>query len=403
MMEATNFSLHSIFTPSGPAQSVGSGTNGAQQPLIQDNIPAQAPVMTPVSPQEGMPDLGILNAFILDEQIQEIMVNGLTNIYIDRAGKMMDAGIRFTSHAELTTVANNIMSAVNQHWEKERPMLDTRLPDGSRVNLVGMPMALDGISISIRKFPKNKFTLEEMAARGQITPEIVQFLKAVVGARLNIMVAGGTSSGKTTVMNALSAGIGAHERVVTIEDSAELRLQQPHVVRLEAKQALSLEMQHTAVTIRDLVKNALRMRPDRIIVGESRGGEAFDVLQAMNTGHDGSMTTLHANTPRDALARLETMVSLAVPLMPSRLLRGQIASALNLMIQMNRTKDGQRRITHVSEIAGMEGETIVMQDLLLYNEATPMSPAGYKWVAGSSRNAAVTEAARAAGFLRSVR
>lgn len=350
-----------------------------------------------------MPNLGILGPLLADDTIQEIMVNGMNNVYIDRAGQMIDAGLRFTSHEELYEVANAIMIAVGQHWEHERPMLDTRLPDGSRVNLIGPPMALDGISMSIRKFPKHHFTLERMAELGQLTPELVVFLRHLIGARQNTMIAGGTSSGKTTVMNALSAAIGVHERVVTIEDSAELCLQQPHVVRLEAKQALSMDAMHTAVTIRDLVKNALRMRPDRIIVGESRGAEAFDVLQAMNTGHDGSMTTLHANSPRDALSRLETMVALAVPLMPIRMIRSQIVSALHILIQMNRTRDGQRRMTHLSEIGGMEGETIVMQDLILYQEASGGQPAGYRWVAGSSRNPVVTEAARAAGYMRGFR
>ncbi|MFM9889875.1 MAG: CpaF family protein [Rickettsiales bacterium] len=354
-------------------------------------------------PNTKMPNLGLLNRFIEDDSIQEIMVNGLHSIYIDQQGTIVDAGSRFSSHEELYEVANAIMNSVGQHWEKDRPMLDTRLPDGSRVNLVGLPMALDGISMSIRKFPKHKFTLERMAELGQLTPELVVFLKHLIGARLNTVVAGGTSSGKTTVMNALSAAIGINERIVTIEDSAELRLQQPHVVRLEAKQAMSMDAMHTAVTIRDLVKNALRMRPDRIIVGESRGPEAFDVLQAMNTGHDGSMTTLHANTPRDALSRLETMVTLAVPLMPIRLIRSQIASALHILIQMNRTKDGQRRMTHISEIGGMEGETIIMQDLIMYQEAAGGQPAGYRWMAGSSRNAVVTEAARAAGYMRGIR
>lgn len=364
------------------------------QPAGQNHSASVLPMGT------RMPNLGILNRLLEDDTIQEIMVNGLSHIFIDRGGEMVDAGSRFSTHEELMEIAMAIMESSGQYWEKDRPILDTRLPDGSRVNLVGPPMAVDGITISIRKFPKKRFTLERMVELGQLTPEIEKFLRHVVSARLNIMVAGGTSSGKTTVMNALSGAIGPRERIVTIEDSAELQLQQPHVVRLEAKKSLTLDTQHTAVTIRDLVKNALRMRPDRIIVGESRGAEAFDVLQAMNTGHDGSMTTLHANTPRDALGRLETMVTLAAPLMPIRLVRAQIASALNLLIQMNRGRDGSRRMTHISEIAGMEGETIVMQDLLVYQEGQNGQPGGYRWVAGSSRNAVVTEAARAAGFMR---
>ncbi len=241
-----------------------------------------------------------------------------------------------------------------------------------------------------------------MVRSGQMTQELCDFLVSCVRARLNVIISGGTGSGKTTLLNALSVAIPPEERIVTIEESAELRLQQPQIVRLEAKPATT-EAPNSAVTIRDLVKNALRMRPDRIIVGESRGEEAFDVLQAMNTGHDGSMTTLHANAPRDSLSRLETMVSLAAPQLPSRIVRQQIASTINLIVQMTRGKDGVRRITHVSEVVGMEGELITMQDLVVYQEASGKRSAEFRWTSGAPRNPVITEAARASGMMRTIR
>lgn len=359
-----------------------------------------APLSKRVSVMHKMPALGLLDQLMANDDVHDIMVNGLQSIYVDAKNGMEDSGLRFSNEQELWNVAETIMSAVGQKWDPERPMIDTRLPDGSRVNMVAPPMAIDGISISIRKFPKHRITLDDMASRGQLTPAIVDFLKTVVGARLNIVIAGGTGSGKTTLMNALSAAISNKERIVTIEDAAELRLQQPHVVRLESKNDPNADR---SVTIRDLVRNALRMRPDRIIVGESRGAEAMDVMQAMNTGHDGSMTTLHANTPRDALARLETMVTMANPLMPMRLVRNQIASTVNLIIQCNRTKNGQRRITYVSEISGMEGEMVVMQDLLLLKEDERTGQSEYRWVAGSSRNQVIMQAAQQAGLMRGLR
>ena len=370
--------------------------------------------LQPVSPQTGsgnevgekrhrinrvMPTLGILDALLEDDNVSDILVNGTNPIYIDVGGELTDSGLRFNSDDEIWHVAETIIQAMGQQWDSNRPMIDTRLPDGSRVNIVAPPMAADGISISIRKFPKNRITLDSMIESGHLTLEIANFLRLVVGSRLNLVISGGTGSGKTTLLNALSAAIAVTERIVTIEDSAELRLQQPHVVRLEAK---SLGNQRTSVpvTIRDLVKNALRMRPDRIIVGESRGEEALDVLQAMNTGHDGSMTSLHANTPRDAVGRLEMMVTMAMPQVPLRMVRAQIANALHLIIQVNRGKDGKRRISHISEVAGMEGDAIVMQDLVVYREADKGQVAEYKWVAGSSRNAAISKAAQQAGLMR---
>lgn len=282
-------------------------------------------------------------------------------------------------------------------------MLDTRLPDGSRVNIVAPPMAVDGVSISIRKFPTRQITLETMVQSGQMSEELGKFLSECVSKRLNIIVCGGTGSGKTTLLNSLSGSIGEDERVVTIEDSAELRLQQKHVVRLEAKVAVVGGKPESEVSIRDLVKNALRMRPDRIVVGESRGAEALDMLQAMNTGHDGSMTTLHANTPRDALARLETMVSIAMPQLPIRLVRQQIASTVNLIINMARCKDGVRRVMYVSEISGMEGEVVIMQDLVVYTDATSDKKGHFRWANGAPRNPFVMDAARNSGMMRGMR
>lgn len=347
-----------------------------------------------------MPDLGILNELMKDQETGDILVNGIQSIYVDRAGKLVDSGLRFERHEDVWEVAQRIVKSVHQTMSADRPLIDTRLPDGSRVNIIAPPMAVDGVSISIRKFPARNITLESMVAREQITPEIAKFLSECVRTRLNIIVCGGTGSGKTTLMNALSAHIPADERVVTIEDSAELRLQQPHVVRLEAKNVVEQHRAHEAVSIRDLVKNALRMRPDRIIVGESRGAEALDVLQAMNTGHDGSMTTLHANTPRDALSRLETMVSMGMPQLAIRLVRQQIASTVNLVINMARCKDGVRRILYISEISGMEGEVVIMQDLIVYTEATTDRKGHYRWANGSPRNQQITDAARAAGLMR---
>jgi pilus assembly protein CpaF len=352
---------------------------------------------------DEMPDLGLLNQFMADQAVGDILVNGIHSIYVDRNGKLVDSGVRFSTHEEVWDIAETIVKSVGQTLSQDRPMVDSRLPDGSRINIVAPPMAVDGVSISIRKFPTRQITLETMVKSGQMSEELGKFLSQCVAKRLNIIVCGGTGSGKTTLLNSLSASIGADERVVTIEDSAELKLQQPHVVRLEAKVALTQDKAHQAVSIRDLVKNALRMRPDRIVVGESRGAEALDVLQAMNTGHGGSMTTLHANTPRDALSRLETMVSLAMPQLPLRLVRQQIASTVNLVINMARCKDGVRRVMYVSEISGMEGEVVIMQDLVVYTEATTDRQGHFRWANGAPRNQLVTDAARSSGMMRGMR
>lgn len=369
----------------------------APQPAPQPQAVAQA---TP----HGVLDLGslgVLDPLLADDRVHDILVNSTHGIYVDVNGQLEDSGLRFQTQEELMAVAEKIMNAVGQRWSEDIPMIDTRLPDGSRVNMVAPPMAVDGLSISIRKFPKNIISLDTMVQRGQITEQMKTFLHHCIEKRLNVIVAGGTGTGKTTVLNALSGSIGARERIVTIEDSAEMRIQVPHVVRLEVKTKKSAEGGECSFAIRDLVKNALRMRPDRIVVGETRGAEAFDMLQAMNTGHEGSMTTLHANSPREALSRLETMITLAAPQLPVRMVRTQIGSSVNLIIQMVRLKDGQRRIERICEIAGMEGEMIIMQDLIVFTPPNGTTPGAYKWVAGSSRNQIVTDAARAAGFLRS--
>lgn len=352
-----------------------------------------------------MPSLGVLDTLIQDDSISDILVNGTQCIFIDRAGKLVDSGVRFASDAEVWEVAERIIASINAEWVADRPIVDTRLPDGSRVNIIAPPIAIDGVSISIRKFPKNQITLDSMVASGRMTPEIGTFLKECARLRMNIVVAGGTSTGKTTMLNALSAAIPEDERIVTIEDSAELRLQQPNVVRLETKPSRVRANATSVVEVsaRDLVKNALRMRPDRIIVGESRGAEAFDMLQAMNTGHDGSMATLHANTPRDALSRLETMVMIAMPTLTTKVIRQQISSALQVIIQIARHKDGTRYISHISEVCGMEGEIIMMQDLITFAQS-PQKPQGeYRWAQVSPRAPELAEAARAAGFIKGMR
>lgn len=412
MTDMSHFLKASVSLVPTPAPEAAPAPAPAQRPTAAtrlahvDPLPS-APTPEPVAHASAnpipMPDLGVLGPLMKDERIHDILVSGTKPVHVDMDGVLHETQVRFASHDELWQVAERIMAAVGHQWSPDRPMIDTRLPDGSRVNIIAPPMAVDGISISIRKFPKIDITLDSMAASGQLSKEIAEFLKLCASSRLNIIVAGGTSSGKTTLLNALSAAISPRERVVTIEDSAELRLQQPHVVRLEAKAPTSLDAPHTAVTIRDLVRNALRMRPDRIVVGESRGPETFDILQAMNTGHDGSMTSLHANTPREAVGRLETMISLAMPQLSTRVVRQQIASTIHLLVQMTRTKEGARRITHITEVAGMEGETIVMQDLVTLTEPTSGGAAEYKWVAGAPRNTLVAEAARSLGLIRSLR
>ncbi len=313
---------------------------------------------------DDMLGLGPLEPLLADDSISDIMVNGPFKVFAERRGKMGPTDVVFRDEAHALAIAQRMVTRVGRRVDETTPLCDARLPDGSRVNVIIPPLAIDGTSISIRKFSKKLITLDTMIETGSLSPAMASVLKIAARCRLNILVAGGTGSGKTTMLNALSRMIDADERTVTIEDAAELQLQQPHVVRLETRPP-SLEGLE-AITMRDLLKNALRMRPDRIILGEIRGGEVLDVLQAMNTGHDGSMSTLHANTPREALTRLENMVSMSGVNIPPRGIRSQIAGAVNMLIQINRMRDGVRRVTNIVEIAGMEGEVITTQELFHY-------------------------------------
>jgi pilus assembly protein CpaF len=313
---------------------------------------------------DDMVGLGPLEPLLKDEAITDIMVNGPHQIYIERKGKLTLTDIQFRDNEHVMNIAQRIVTAVGRRVDESSPICDARLKDGSRVNVIAPPLSLKGCSISIRKFAKKKITLDIMADQGNISEAVCKLLKIAGACRLNIIVSGGTGSGKTTLLNALSRMIDHGERVVTIEDAAELQLQQPHVVPLETRPA-NLEGDGE-ITMRDLVKNALRMRPDRIILGEVRGGEAIDLLQAMNTGHDGSLGTLHANNPREALVRLENMVNMSGMKLPSHAIRHQISSAVQLIVQIQRMRDGMRRITHVTEVVGMEGEVIITQDLYTF-------------------------------------
>src|SRR3984893_10799224 len=301
--------------------------------------------------------LGPLEPLIADETVTDIMVNGPKQVYVERRGKLEITDVQFRDDQHLMNVATKIVTRVGRRIDEARPLVDARLPDGSRVNIIIPPLALDGASISIRKFSKKSITLDTMAAGGSISTAMATVLKIAARCRINILISGGTGSGKTTLLNALSRMIDGVERTVTIEDAAELQLQQPHVVRLETRTA---NLEGTGeINMRDLLKNALRMRPDRIIIGECRGEEALDMLQAMNTGHDGSMSTIHANSPREALTRLENMIGMAGINLPSRAVRTQIASAIHMICQVNRMRDGTRRVTHIMEGVGMKGDRTV--------------------------------------------
>ena len=308
--------------------------------------------------------LGPLEPLIKDPEVSDILVNTYKQVYIERHGRLERTEVMFQDDRHLLQIIDRIVSAVGRRIDDSSPMVDARLPDGSRVNAIIKPLALDGPHLSIRKFKRDALSGEDLLRTESLTEEMLALLKAIVKARLNVLISGGTGAGKTTLLNILSSFIPTTERIVTIEDSAELQLKQPHVVRLETRPA-NIEG-HGEVPQRLLLINALRMRPDRIIMGECRGAEAIDMLQAMNTGHDGSLTTLHANTPRDALSRLETMISMANLDLPERAMRQQIASAINLVIQVSRLSDGSRKIMQVSEIVGMEGEIITMQDIFVY-------------------------------------
>ncbi len=309
---------------------------------------------------------GPINPLIHDPSVSEIMVNGPHQVYVERKGKLVLTDVEFRDDAHVMHIIDKIVSPLGRRIDESSPMVDARLPDGSRVNAIIPPLALNGPSITIRKFSKDPLKMQDLVRFGTLNQQMASFIKACVLGRLNIIVSGGTGSGKTTTLNVLSSFIPSDERIITVEDAAELQLSQSHVVQLETRPA-NIEGKG-AITIRDLVKNCLRMRPDRIVVGEVRSGEALDMLQAMNTGHDGSLTTGHANSPRDMIARLETMVLMAGMELPVKAIREQIASAIDLIIQQTRLKDGSRKITHITEVQGMEGDIITLQDIFVYRQ-----------------------------------
>ena len=311
--------------------------------------------------------LGPLEPLLADPSVSDILVNGAHQVYVERGGKIESTDVRFNDDAHLLNIIDRIVSKVGRRIDESMPMVDARLQDGSRVNAIIPPLAIDGPVLSIRRFGRDTLTMDDLIRLGSISPAIVDVLKAIVLARLNVMISGGTGSGKTTLLNVMSSYIPERERIITIEDSAELQLRQPHVVRLETRQ-VNVEGKGQ-ITQRDLVRNSLRMRPDRIVVGEVRGAEALDMLQAMNTGHDGSLTTVHANSSRDALSRIETMVAMSGVQFPIAALRAQIASAIDVIVHMERHEDGRRRITSVQEINGMESDTIVMSEIFAFTRS----------------------------------
>ncbi len=311
---------------------------------------------------------GPIQPLLDDDDISEIMVNGPDLVFVERNGKLTKTDIHFENDNQILKIIDRIILPLGRNIDTDNPTVDARLPDGSRVNAVIPPVAIDGPSITIRKFQKGKLSIDQLIEYQSLTRNMAEFIRACVISHLNIIVSGGTGSGKTTLLNVLSGFIPPNERIVTIEDAAELKLQQEHIVRMETKPA-NLEGKNQ-VSIRDLVRNSLRMRPDRIIVGEVRGGEALDMLQAMNTGHDGSLTTLHANTPRDAISRLETMCLMSGMDLPVKVLREQIAAAIDLIIQQSRLRDGSRKVTSITEVSGMEGDTVVMTEIFRFEQTS---------------------------------
>lgn len=309
---------------------------------------------------------GPIQPLLDDPDVSEIMVNGPKKVFIEKKGQLVKSPVVFDDEDHVLRIIDRIIMPLGRRVDYDSPTVDARLPDGSRVNAVVRPVAIDGPSITIRKFRKDKLNVDNLVEFGSLSRQMADFLQACVKSRFNIVISGGTGSGKTTLLNVLSGFIPENERIITIEDAAELQLQQDHVMRMETKSA-NVEGLH-AVSIRDLVKNSLRMRPDRIVVGEVRGGEALDMLQAMNTGHDGSLTTVHANSPRDALSRMETLVLMAGMDLPLKVVRTQISSAIDLIVQQTRLKDGQRKVTAITEVAGMEGDVVVLTDIFKFNQ-----------------------------------
>lgn len=339
-----------------------------------EKVMEDAPFVVPVTERvrivsdlkDEMLGLGPIEILLKDPSVTEVMVNGPKKIFVERNGRLQLTDVQFHDDSHVMNIIERILSPIGRHIDEAVPLVDARLEDGSRVNIIIPPLSLIGPCITIRKFANRALSVEDLISFGTLDRKMADFIKACIQARINILVSGGTGSGKTTTLNVLSSFIPENERIVTIEDAAELRLQQEHVVTLESRPA-NIEGSGE-ITIRDLVKNALRMRPDRIIVGEVRGGEALDMLQAMNTGHDGSLTTAHANSPRDALSRLETMVLMAGFEMPIKAIREQISSAIELVLQQSRLKDGSRKITHITEIQHMEGEIITTQELFRFEQ-----------------------------------
>ena len=314
---------------------------------------------------DEMVGLGPIEPILKDDSVNDILINGPFQVYVERRGELELTSIRFRDNDHLLRIINRIVAGVGRRIDESSPMVDARLPDGSRVNAAIYPITIDGAAVSIRKFSKKPYSLERLVDVGAMPPAVAEFLRGAVASRVSTVISGGTGSGKTTLLNALSGAISHSERLITIEDAAELQLQQPHVVRMETRPP-NIEGKGE-VRQRELVKNALRMRPDRVILGEVRGEEAFDMLQAMNTGHEGSMATIHANTPRDAISRLEQMVAMSGMRIPPESVRGQIASAVGMIVQVMRLSDGKRKMTSVSEIVGMEGNVVQMQEIFAFN------------------------------------
>ena len=340
--------------------------------VVNEIVVAKKVAMSASERQELITDIcndvlgyGPLQPLLARDDIADIMVNGSNRIFIEVNGKVRETNIRFRDHSQLLNVCQRIVSQIGRRVDESSPICDARLPDGSRVNVITPPLAIDGTTLTIRKFKKDKLTLDQLIELGAVSPAGAEMLRIIGRVRCNVLISGGTGSGKTTLLNCLTRYIDREERVITCEDAAELQLQQPHVVRLETRPP-NLEGEGE-VTMRDLVRNCLRMRPERIIVGEVRGTEAFDLLQAMNTGHDGSMGTVHANSPRDALSRLESMIMMGGFSLPSKTIREMICSSIDVIIQTQRLRDGSRRITHITEILGMEGEVPITQDVLVYH------------------------------------
>lgn len=350
-------------------EELGAVVEAEQAPLTPDE---RQRLMSEV--QDDVLGLGPLQRLLDDDSVTEIMVNGPGTVYVEQGGRLQRSPVQFTSEQQLRRVIDRIVTRVGRRIDESSPMVDARLEDGSRVNAVIPPLAFTGSTLTIRKFARDPLRVHDLIGFGTLTPQMAEFLRGCVEAKLNVIVSGGTGTGKTTLLNVLSSFIPDHDRIITIEDAVELQLQQEHVVRLESRPP-NVEGKGE-VTIRDLVRNSLRMRPDRIVVGEVRGGETLDMLQAMNTGHDGSLSTVHANTPRDAIARLETLVLMAGMDLPLRAIREQIASAVDVIVQLSRLRDGTRRITAVTEVQGMEGETVIMQDAFAFDFAAGVDQHG---------------------------